>query len=245
MKKKPLNKKIGILGYGEIGRAIAKFYKKPFIKDLNRDDGLEGCGVLHVCIPYNKKFETVVKSEIKKIKPELVIIHSTTALGSTKKIISGLPKNLCNVVHSPVRGMHPHLYKGIKTFVKYIGAEDKKSGDAAKKHLQSLGIRTKVLIPSKTSEALKLWDTTQYAWMIMLNKEIKKWCNKNKVDFEAVYTDANISYNKGYKKLGRQEVIRPYLRYMPGKVGGHCVISNCKILDGEVAKQILKKNNSF
>ena len=27
---------IGILGYGEVGRAIAKFYKNPRIKDLKR-----------------------------------------------------------------------------------------------------------------------------------------------------------------------------------------------------------------
>lgn len=34
--------KIGILGYGEVGQAIAKFYKNPLIKDLNKDDGLNG-----------------------------------------------------------------------------------------------------------------------------------------------------------------------------------------------------------
>jgi len=32
--KKLDGSKIGILGYGQVGRAIAKFYKKPKIKDL-------------------------------------------------------------------------------------------------------------------------------------------------------------------------------------------------------------------
>jgi len=51
----PRNKnKIGILGYGEVGQAIAKFYKRPKIKDLNRDDGLEGVEVLHVCLPWSE-----------------------------------------------------------------------------------------------------------------------------------------------------------------------------------------------
>ncbi len=96
-----------------------------------------------------------------------------------------------------------------------------------------------------TSEALKLWDTTQYGWMIVLNKEIKKWCDENGLDFEVIYTEANKSYNEGYQKLGRPEVMRPYLKYMSGKVGGHCIVPNCRLLNSEIAKFILKKNRSY
>jgi len=53
--------KIGILGYGEIGKAIARFYKNPVIKDLNRDNGLNEVDVLHICIPYNDRFVGIVK----------------------------------------------------------------------------------------------------------------------------------------------------------------------------------------
>ncbi len=235
-------KKIGILGYGEIGKAIAKFYKNPKIKDLNRDDGLEGVDILHICIPWSKKFVSIVAKEIQRIKPKLTIIHSTVALGETKKLSD---KFRGMVVHSPVRGVHPYLYQGIKTFVKYIGADNKKAAKMAKKHLESLGIKTKVFYPSATTEALKLWDTTQYGWFIVLNKEIKKWCDKNSLDFEAVYTDANKTYNEGYKKLGRPEVVRPYLKYIEGKIGGHCIIPNCRILKSEIAKLILRKNISY
>jgi UDP-N-acetyl-D-mannosaminuronate dehydrogenase len=252
---KKFSKKVGILGYGEVGQAIAKFHKDPRlrkrfggqakIKDLNRDDGLDGVEILHICIPWSENFIEIVKKEIKKIKPKLTIIHSTVAPGVTKKIIAGLPKELKIVVHSPVRGMHPNLYGGIKTFVKYIGADNKKAGLLAQKHLESLGIKTKVFYPSVTTEALKLWDTTQYGWMIVLNKEIKKWCDKRGLDFNAIYTEANKSYNEGYRKLGRPEVIRPFLKYMPGKIGGHCIIPNCRLLDSEFAKFIFKKNNSY
>jgi len=238
--------KIGILGYGEIGSSLAKFYgsagsPQVKIKDLKRNDGLAGSEILHVCIPFSKNFVKIVAKEIKETKPKLTIIHSTVAPGTTKKLSD---KFRGMVVHSPVRGVHPYLFKGMKTFVKYIGADDKRAGKMAEKHLRSLGIKTKLFYPSMTTEALKLWDTTQYGWMIILNKEIKKWCDKMGVDFEAVYTDANKTYNQGYKKLGRGEVLRPYLKYMPGKIGGHCVISNCHILKEEIAKTILKKNNS-
>jgi len=126
-----MKQKIGVLGYGEVGNAIAKFYKKPFIKDLNRDDGLKGVEILHICISYNKSFVDTVAKEIKKINPKLVIIHSTIAPGTTKKLIAKTGNKM--IVHSPIRGMHPHLYSGIKTFVKFIGAENKKAGEMAKK----------------------------------------------------------------------------------------------------------------
>lgn len=234
--------KVGILGNGEIGSSLAKFYKNPKIKDLKRDDGLLGVDILHICIPYSDKFIDIVSKEIKEIQPKFTIIHSTIAPGTTKKLVnefSGM------VVHSPVRGVHPYLYKGIKTFVKYIGADNKKAGEMAKKHLNSLGIKTKVFYPSITTEALKLWDTTQYGWMIILNKEIKKWCDKMGVNFESVYIDANKTYNEGYKKLGRLEVQRPHLKNMSGKIGGHCVIPNCHILDSDISKIILDKNELY
>ena len=237
--------KIGILGFGEVGQAIARFYQNPKVKDLSRDDGLKGVEILHICLPWSKNFVRIARNEIKEIKPKLTIIHSTIAPGTTRKIISGLSRARQGVVHSPVRGIHPHLYKGIKTFIKYIGADNKKVGEMAKKHLEGLGIKTKVFESSAVTEALKLWDTSQYAWMIVLNKEMKKWCNKKRLNFDAIYKEANKSYNEGYQKLGKPEVARPYLKYMPGKIGGHCLIPNCRLLDSEIAKFILRKNNLY
>ncbi|MDO8663400.1 MAG: hypothetical protein Q7K28_00980, partial [Candidatus Wildermuthbacteria bacterium] len=151
--------KVGILGYGEVGQAIAKFFVNPLIKDLKRDDGLAGVDILHICLPWSKNFIKIVQKEIKEIKPNLAIIHSTVAPGTVRKI-GGM------TVHSPVRGIHPHLYKGIKTFVKYIGADNKKAGELARKHLEGLGIKTKVFYPSIATEIGKLLDTTYYGLCI-------------------------------------------------------------------------------
>ncbi len=223
MAQKKSSAKAGILGFGEIGRAVAEFYKNPKIKDLKRDDALEGVEVLHVCIPYSDKFVGIVKKEIKNIKPKLTIIHSTIAPGSIKKIGGA-------VVHSPVRGTHPHLYNGIKTFVKYIGADDKKAGNAAKKHLESLGIKTKLFFPAKTTELGKLLDTTYYGVIIAWHKEMKKICDKSGVNFQESVTDFNKTYNEGYLKLGRKDVIRPVLYVDSKPIGGHCVLPNANIL---------------
>jgi hypothetical protein len=214
---------VGILGYGEIGKAVAKFYKNPKIKDLNRDDGLEGVEVLHVCIPYNDKFVGIVKKEIGQIHPKLTIIHSTIAPGTAKKI-GGM------VVHSPVRGVHPYLHEGIKTFVKYIGADDKKAGSMAQKHLQGLGIKTKVFSPSTVTELGKILDTTYYGVCIAWHKEMKKICDILGADFQATVTDFNKTYNEGYSKLGKHNVVRPVLFVDDKPIGGHCVVPNTRIL---------------
>ncbi|UZE93494.1 MAG: hypothetical protein IB617_01520 [Candidatus Nealsonbacteria bacterium] len=222
---------VGILGYGEAGRAIAKFYKNPKIKDLNRDDGLEGVEILHICIPYSNNFIKIARKEIKKIEPKLTIIHSTVAPFTTKKIIQGLPKEIGKmVVHSPIRGIHSHLYKGIKTFVKYIGADYKKAGQLAKKHLGGLGIKTKLFQSSVITEMGKLLSTSYYGLCIAWHGEMKRFCDKAGVDFEEAVTDFNKTYNEGYKKLRRSNVLRPVL-YPPQKgINGHCIIPNAEIL---------------
>lgn len=222
------HRKIGILGYGEVGKAVAQFFKNPKIKDLDRDDGLAGVKVLHVCIPWTDNFVNIVKKEIKAIKPKLVIIHSTVVPGATLRIAQGKQKIMA--VHSPIRGVHPHLYGGIKTFVKYIGADSKKAGKMAEKHLRSLGIKTKMFMPSATTEVAKLLSTSYYGLCIAWHGEMKKICDKYKIDFEKAVTDFNMTYNEGYAKLGKKNVIRPVLYPPKGGIGGHCVVENAKIL---------------
>lgn len=214
---------IGILGFGEVGQSLAEFYQNPKIKDLKRDDDLTGVDVLHICIPWSKNFVSIVKKEIKKIKPKLTIIHSTIPPKTTQKI-GGM------IVHSPIRGIHPKLYSGIKTFIKYIGADNKKAGELAKKHLESLGIKVKVFTPSVTTELGKLLDTTYYGLIIAWHGEMKKMCDKFGVDFDEAITDFNLTYNEGYLKLGKKNVIRPVLYPPKEGITGHCVVSNTEIL---------------
>jgi hypothetical protein len=226
--KRDKNIKVGIFGYGEIGKALSKFYgpegsANVKIKDLNRDDGLRGVDILHVCIPYNDKFVGIVEKEIKNVKPKITIIHSTIAPGTIEKI-GGM------VVHSPVRGVHPFLFEGMKTFVKYIGADNKEAGEMAKNHLEGLGIKTKLVYPAKTSELAKLFCTTYYGVCIAWHKDMKKICDKLGVDFEQVVTDFNKTYNEGYTKLGKTNVVRPVLFVDDKPIGGHCVVPNAKIL---------------
>lgn len=216
-----------VVGFGEVGKAIHAIVGGE-AQDIAKEFDFNGkCEVMHVCFPYFKGFVKEVKMYQKRYKPQLTIIHSTVPLGTSLK---------CNAVHSPIRGVHPELEKGIRTFVKYFGGKGAKK---AAKIFSDLGITTSVVPDSRTTEALKLWDTTIYGSLILLNKEIKHWCDKNGVDFNIIYTDASKTYNEGYLKLGRSEVMRPYLNYTKGKIGGHCVVPNAKLLKSKSAYDIL------
>ena len=213
---------MGILGFGEVGRAIAGFYTHPKIKNRSNDDGLTNLDVLHICIPYSGDFVKAVKKTIKKANPRITIIHSTVAVGTTAKI-GGM------VVHSPIRGIHPNLYEGIKTFVKYIGADNKIAARRAEHHLKSLGLRTKVFYPSKT-QSWELLDTTYYGLCIAFHGEMKRVCTEQGVPFDDAVTEFNRTYNAGYKKLGMEHVVRPVLRPPNPAIGGHCILPNTAIL---------------
>ena len=158
----------------------------------------------------------------------LTIIHSTVMPGTTESVskIINIP-----IVHSPIRGIHPNLYEGILTFVKYIGSDDEKSSELAQKHFESLGLSVKLLSSSRNTEIGKLLDTTYYGVAIAWHGEMKKLCDQIGADFDEAVTDFNETYNSGYDKLGKKNVIRPVLFPPDGPIGGYCVIPNAKLLE--------------
>lgn len=226
----------GVLGFGHVGKAIAKLYPAPKIKDRTRDDGLKGADVLNVCIPYFQDFVKMVVNEILLINPKLVIIHSTVAPGTTKKIQARLAviteKSKTLVVHSPVRGVHPNLYEGVKTFTKYIGADVLEAGIMAEQHFRDIKLKPKAFGPSIITELGKLLSTTYYGLCIAFHGEMRKMCTTYKIPFDQVATHFNETYNKGYAKLEKSNVIRPVLHSPPPEgIGGHCIIENARVLD--------------
>lgn len=213
-----------IVGYGQVGKSLHEVLGEAVYKDLDKGTWDHGkVDVVHICIPFtpdefNQDIPFNLDVQMYKKLADLVIVHSTTPVGTCDRL---------DVVHSPVRGVHPNLAEGIRTFTKYFGG---KRADEAAKIFSDMGIKTKTYPEAKITEAMKLWDTTQYGRLIMLEKEIHDWCVKNMIDFDAVYTEANKDYNQGYIKLGRPEVVRPWLSHMDGPIGGHCVVPNAKLL---------------
>lgn len=224
---------IGILGYGEVGKAVASFYEKPYIHDINGPSFPENVhfDILHVCIPFTDptNFQATVKFAIMKwCEGGLVIIHSTVPVGTTEEI----QHHHIMTVHSPVRGVHPNLAEGLRTFPKYIGADDAIAGATAAAHYDKIGIVPFVVHGSRTSELAKLLDTTYYGLAIAFHAYAARLSREQRVNFDMVMTQWNQTYNAGYVELGKGNVVRPVLFAPPdGRIGGHCVIPNAQLLE--------------
>lgn len=220
---------IGIIGYGEIGSSLHKVYSSdnkysvgivdPF---LGYNNDIRNCNILNICIPFIDDFVNVVNKYIEDLQPKMTVIHSTVAPGTTKSING-------RVCHSPVRGLHPNLDTGIKTFLKFIGSEDPSVAEEYRMHLSSMGIKSYICKSSKTSEYAKLLDTTYYGVCIAFHADVMEMCDREGLDFDEVMTMYNKTYNEGYTELGKSNVVRPVL-YGTKKIGGHCVVPNAHIL---------------
>lgn len=228
-----------IVGYGEVGQALHKifpsadFYDTKLSKQADEDRLKDlSFDVIHICFPYFDNFEQAVALYRDYWKDAVVIVHSSVPVGTCDRL---------RVVHSPIRGIHPDLEQGIRTFVKFFGGD--RAHDAAAMFREQ-GIKTMLCPEAKETEALKLWDTTIYGWNILLEKAIKAYCDRHELDFRTVYTLANATYNEGYALLGHPEFTKYVLKDFPGPIGGHCVKENWELLQDpitEIAKDLHKR----
>ncbi len=243
--------KIGILGHGEIGQALEELYNefenniiKPeiLIKDLKYKGNpfaRKELDVLNICIPYSKDFKENVIKEIKATKSKLTIIHSTIPPYTTKEIRgkSGYP-----VVHSPVRGIHPDLVRSLELFTKYVGAENHREAERAKKHIKAMGI-SKVYMyqPAVITEVNKILSTTYYGICIAFTKYVDDILNEYKIEFKR-FEHFNESYNRGYRRMRMRKVVRPTL-YPPEPEGlkSHCIQENAALLHELIPHMITKE----
>ena len=229
-----------IIGRGEIGSSLHKVLQEKHESYIRDKEPLkkEGIEVLNICYPYSKDFVKNTKAYIKEYSPKVTIIHSTVPPGTTREIGR-------EVVHSPIHGKHPNLATGIKTFVKYVGGTQSKAIKTAKDFLLEAGIKAVRVASPETSELSKVLCTSQYGWNIVLMKEIYALCKKYKVPFSEVYIQWNTHYNEGYEKLGSPQYKRPILIYKPGKIGGHCVVNNTKLLKSFITDTIKRKDKTY
>lgn len=223
-----------IVGYGEIGKSLESVLKKTYdVTSMDINSGADGkYDIMHICFPYTKDFVKEVKKYKKLYKPKYVVIHSTVPIGTSQK---------CKAYYSPVRGIHPHLEKSLEVFVKYLAPHN----NELKSYFEATGMQIEQTEQTQTLEAMKLYCTTIYALNVIAEKEVWDFCKKHKLDYNIVYTESNKTYNDGYAKLGFPQYTRYMLKHAEGKIGGHCLIPNCKLLKTDLAKFILKQNGKL
>ena len=217
-----------VVGLGEVGR--------PLLEVLQRAHKVEGVDLpardisgpvefLHVCYPAEiKEFAVITAGYVKRYRPEVVIIHSTVPVGTTRAVGELVP---VPVVHSPVRGKHARMMEELTHYVKFIGADRPVVGWRVAAHLEAAGMKTKVLASPEATELAKLTETTYLGLLIAFAQDVDRMGRAVGVS----YSDVASFYDEiGYL---------PRVGFFPGIIGGHCVIPNVALLKRRFQSELL------
>lgn len=220
-----------IIGMGQVGGALYEIFPNSQTLDRNQEPIKLPIDVMHVTIPYSDDFVKIVKTYMKKFNPTHVIVYSTVAVGTCKKLGD-------NVVHSPVEGKHPGIAKSMTMFTRWIGGP-KETAQIAQELWQDI-TECRIVESSDYTEFLKLYSTSKYGINIVFADYANDWAKKLNMDYELV-KDFDKDYNKLYSRFKMSEYRRYILDPPYGTIGGHCIVPNAEILDKQLPNDMLKK----
>lgn len=217
-----------VIGLGEVGTPLLEVIRKHYEAigiDLEPPQIEGDCQVMHICYPF--EINDFVGESIKYInnyRPELTIINSTVAPGTTRSIYqaTGAP-----IVHSPVRGKHFKMAQELTHYQKFIGGIDDASSQFAARHFEAIGMKTKILASPEATELAKLTETTYFGLLIAWAQEVERYCDQFGLDYDDI-----VSFYEEIKFF-------PPVKYFPGVTGGHCIMPNIKILKTVVNSKML------
>lgn len=222
-----------VIGLGQVGEGVQKVLECEG-HDPSHGKVAEGLfDVIHICFSYSDTFVSDTLAYKEAFGAKYIVIHSTVPVGTSTK---------CGAVHSPIRGVHPHLEESIRKFVKYFGGAD---ADIMAMEFGKKGVKTTTTPKSETTELGKLVDTTTYGINILIEKEIYRLAKQYDVPFALAYTDMNDTYNQGYLDVGMPQFHKYNIQHMPGKIGGHCILQNAELFDSWIADVIKEKNELY
>ena len=217
-----------VLGLGEIGR--------PLLEVLSRVHRVEGIDLpardvrgpvemLHVCYPGEiEDFPGITVAYVQRYGPEIVVIHSTVPVGTTRALQERVGKP---VVHSPVRGKHVRMAQELISYTKWVGSADRLAAEKVERHLQAAGMKTRRMGSAEATELAKLTETTYFGLLISFAQDVERMARQVGAPYEEV-----IGF---YEEIG----YLPPVRYFPGVIGGHCVMPNIALLKRTFQSRLL------
>ncbi len=214
---------------GEVGKPLSEIIKKRhqvFEVDIDMAAPVKRCDVMHICFPFQgQKFARQAAEYIDRYNPDLTIINSTVAPGTTRRIAC---ESGTSVVNSPIRGKHARMREEVLHYTKFIGALDPDSGKRATEHFQGLGMKTRLLSCPEATEVAKLTETTYFGLMIAWAQEVERFSKELGVEYDEV-----VSFYDEIKFF-------PPVKFFPGLIGGHCVMPNIAILQERFSSDLLR-----
>jgi UDP-N-acetyl-D-mannosaminuronate dehydrogenase len=218
-----------VVGLGEVGKPLLEIMQgsyQTYGVDINQPAPVSQCDVMHICFPFqNGDFVGQVVEYVHQYRPDLTVINSTVAPGTTRRIAveSGNA-----VVNSPVRGKHARMKEEMLHYTKFVGALDPQSGQRAVEHFEKVGMKTKLLSSPEATEIAKLTETTYFGLLIAWAQEVERYCMELGVNHDEV-----VSFYDEIKFF-------PPVKYFPGVIGGHCVMPNIAILRQHFSSGLLE-----
>ena len=216
-----------VAGLGEVGRPLLQILSRSYEcagVDIAPVEISRPCSVLHVCYPFQlPDFVGTTISYVNKYKPTLIIINSTIAPGTTRKVQqrAGVP-----VVYSPVRGKHVKMEAELLHYRKFVAGFDPKSTQQAAEHFIHAGFQTDTFATPEIGELSKLFETTWLGVLIGWAQDVERMASQYGASYEEV--------NAFIKEI---DFLPSHV--FPGRIGGHCVMPNIAVLRGIFASKFL------
>ena len=226
-----------VVGLGEVGRPLMEVIGEHINVvgiDIEPVEFHGSCDILHLCFPFQiPDFVGECAGYIEKYKPQLTIINSTVAPGTTRAVYAKVGKP---IAYSPVRGKHIRMKQELLHYDKFVGGIDEASSLKAAKHFQSVGMNARILSSPEAVELAKLTETTYFGVLIAWAQEVERYCDQLSLNYDEI-----VSYYEEIKYL-------PPVKFFPGVIGGHCVMPNIAILrtifESDLLNAVQKSNET-
>lgn len=207
-----------VIGMGEVGRPLFEILKRSYRcidVDISPVELSGPCSVLHICYPFQiPGFVEVTAAYIRKYQPELTIINSTVAPGTTRKVQESTRQS---VAYSPVRGKHARMESDMLRYKKFVAGFTPAATKKAEDHFALAGFLTGICRTPEIAELSKLIETTWLGVLIGWAQEVERMAARHGAQYEEI--NAFI-----------EEIDFLPAHIFPGYIGGHCVMPNIEIL---------------
>lgn len=210
-----------VIGLGEVGRplydVLSETHKPTIGVDRAEVAVEEEVSIMHLCYPFQDtaNFVQIALHYATKYNPAIIVINSTVAPGTTTTIEKRVG---VNCVYSPVRGKHVRMHDELRRYQKFVAGSNEESAETIATHFNSAGIRTAKMSKPETLELAKLFETTYFGLLIA-------WAQ----DMDRFAKSCGSDYLEAAKFFGEIDYLPPRI-FLPGFIGGHCVMPNIDIL---------------
>jgi UDP-N-acetyl-D-mannosaminuronate dehydrogenase len=221
------NEIVIVAGLGEVGKPLLQILSRTYEcagVDVAPVEITRPCSVLHVCYPFQiPDFVGTTVSYIKKYQPALTIIDSTLGVGTTRKVQERVSTP---VAYSPVRGKHAKMEQDMLHYQKFVAGFDPQSTQRGTEHFAEAGFKVATFRTPEVGEISKLVETTWLGVLIGWAQEVERMA----ADCDGSYEEVNAFI---------KEISFLPSHVFPGRIGGHCVMSNIAILREKMSSKLL------